>query len=82
MQFGYINGIIFIQILLFPEESRIKLDCVFRPRLHYPVNENGTKSCRFGLSFTLRRFHNRHQMKTILKTARFENDMKRFGVNA
>ena len=45
-------------------------------------NENGTKSCRFGLPFTLKRFRNRHQMKTILKTARFENDMKRFSVNA
>ena len=31
-------------------------------------NENGTKSCRIGLSFTLKRFRNRHQMKTILKT--------------
>ena len=45
-------------------------------------NENSTKSCRFGLPFTLKRSHNRHQMKTILKTARFENGMKRFSVNA
>ena len=45
-------------------------------------NENGTKSYRFGLPFTLKRFRNRHQMKTILKTARFENGMKRFSVNA
>ena len=36
-------------------------------------NEDGTKSCRFGLPFSLKCFHNRHQMKTILKT----EDLKR-----
>ena len=45
-------------------------------------NENGKKSCCSGLPFKLKRFHNRHQMKTILKTARFENGTKRFSANA
>ena len=45
-------------------------------------NENGTKSCRFGLPFTLKRFRNRNKMKTILKTEWIENGMKRFSVNA
>ena len=31
--------------------------------------ENGTKSYRFGVPFTLKRFRNRHQMMVILKTA-------------
>ena len=35
-------------------------------------NDNGTKSCRFSLPFTLKCFRNRHQMKAILKTARVE----------
>ena len=30
-----------------------------------PRNENGAKSCRFGLPFTLKLFLNRHQMKAI-----------------
>ena len=56
---------------------------IFRPRLHTPFsNENGTISCRFGLPFTLKRFRNRQRMKTIMKTVRFENGLKRFSVNA
>ena len=44
-------------------------------------NENGKKSCRVGLSFTLKRFLNRHRMQTILKMGRFENGIKRLSVN-
>ena len=63
--------------------ERVRVGLVSGPVYTIPFsNENGTKSCRFGLPFTLKRFRNRHQMKTILKTARFENGMKRFCVNA
>ena len=47
-----------------------------------PFSNNDMKSCRFGLPFTLKRFRNKHQMKTILKTPQFENGMKHFSVNA
>ena len=69
-------------LILFTVQNGKSL-CLSGPVYTIPFsNENGTKSCRFGLPSTLKRFRNRHQLKTILKTARFENGMKRFSVNA
>ena len=45
-------------------------------------NEDGTNSCRVSLPFSLKRFCNEHEMKSILETGRSESSMECFSVSA
>ncbi len=61
-----------------PRQKFLPLNYFSGPVYTIPFSfENSTKPFRFGLPFTLKRSPNRHQMKTILKTERFENGLSR-----
>ncbi len=61
----------FIQFLLvcdFVIKFRCIVEILVAGKIDAFSNANSPKSCRFGLAFTLKSFHRRHKMMTILKT--------------